>query len=457
MIRSSMTSNSVLFLSHSGESCSHLRDTLRGAGVPLCTANSVPHAKEELLTRKYTILVDRCDSVSQVLFELLEFIGKHHLPTRLIVSSRTGGVEDAVRLMKAGAHDFLVGKVPDKELPNSVLRGLALHERSLPSSDKEYASHQSAQEIVLVGQSPAISEIHSAINLVAKTPTNVLITGESGTGKEIVARLLHMQSNRAEKAFVAVNCAALPKEIMENELFGHQKGAFTGALTKKAGYFEMADGGTLFLDEIGEMTSETQAKLLRAIEHQTFRRLGGEEEVSVNVRTIAATNKNISAVLESGKLREDLYYRLSVIEIFLPPLRERREDIALLVEHFLSVFSEKYSKPQQRFSRECMDMFIAFDWPGNVRELQNVIERSVVICPDEIVDVGFLPQKISMEEPVRGHIQIPVGTSRQEAERILILETLASVKNNKSKAAKILGLSRKTLHNKLLSFTQLQE
>jgi DNA-binding NtrC family response regulator len=202
------------------------------------------------------------------------------------------------------------------------------------------------------------------------------------------------------------------------------------------------------------MTLDTQAKLLRAIEMQRFRRLGGKEEISVNVRTIAATNKNISAALKSRELREDLYYRLSVIEIFISPLRERKEDIALLVEHFLSVFSEKYGKPRQRFSDECLEMLIAYEWPGNVRELRNVVERSVVICPHEVIGPQALPERISAHQSTRSHITIPVGSSAQEAERLLILQTLASVGNNKSKAARILGLSRKTLHNKLLSFSR---
>lgn len=449
-----MPANSVLLLSINGERCSHLREALRAADVSVRLTTSIRHAQEELLTGKYQVFVNRCDAVCETHFEFLQFSGKHKLATQLLVSSKSGGVEDAVQLMKAGAYDFLVGSASDRLLVDSILRSITQLEKRLRIRDGDQVPQSGEREPVLVGQSDAIAEIRSAINLVARTQTNVLITGESGTGKDIVARLIHLQSKRGEKSFVPVNCAALPKDIMENELFGHEKEAFTGAMSEKAGYFEMADGGTLFLDEIGEMNSETQAKLLRAIEHQTFRRLGGKKEVNVDVRIIAATNKNISVELESGKLRQDLYYRLSVIEIFIPPLRERKEEIALLVEHFLSVFSEKYGKLQQGFSDKCMEMLIAFDWPGNVRELQNVVERAVVICPDEIIVPRYLPERISMEEPALSHIRIPIGTSTQEAERIIILKTLASVGKNKSKAARILGLSRKTLHNKLLSFRQ---
>ncbi|MEK6571619.1 MAG: sigma-54 dependent transcriptional regulator, partial [Bacteroidota bacterium] len=312
-------------------------------------------------------------------FESLLFIEKHNIPTRMLLIAKSGGVEDAVRLMKAGASDFLVGNPPDARVMEAILRTVNQSKQSVLDLGGNAIQHNGNGETVLVGQSSAICEIRSAVNLVARSQTPILITGESGTGKEVIARLIHLQSNRADKPFIAVNCAALPRDVIENELFGHEKGAFTGALLKKAGCFELADRGTLFFDEIAEMTSETQAKLLRAIEHQGFRRLGGKEEVNVNVRPIAATNKNISAALKSRELREDLYYRLSVIEIFIPPLRERKEDIGVLVEHFLSVFSEKYGKPQQRFSDECLEMLIAYEWPGNVREVRNVIERAIIL------------------------------------------------------------------------------
>jgi DNA-binding NtrC family response regulator len=270
----------------------------------------------------------------------------------------------------------------------------------------------------------------------------------------VVARLIHLQSPRANKQFIALNCASLPRDVIENELFGHEKGAFTGALLMKAGCFEMADKGTLLFDEIAEMSMETQAKLLRAIETQKFRRLGGKEEVSVDVRMIAATNKDISAALKSKELREDLYYRLSVIEIYIPPLRERKEDIPQLANHFLSGFAPKYGKPPQRFTDESLEMLCDYDWPGNVREIRNVVERALVICPDEYIGPRYLPERIQRQTSAQQHIQIPVGCSTHEAERLLILQTLASAGNNKAKAAKILGMSRKTLHNKLTLFLQ---
>ncbi len=454
---STLPSNPILFVALEGESAHGLREVLDGARFSLNEARSLAEAQEELLTRRYCAAICNLGDECHRGLEILHFVKTRSIPTKIILVSRTAGVEEAVQLMKAGASDFLVGNPSDTRIMESVLRSMSQRKLSGFDSGGSIASPNAQAETVLVGQSQAMSEIRSAVTLVARSETPTLITGESGTGKEVVARLIHLKSNRADKPFIAVNCAALPKDVIENELFGHEKGAFTGALAKKSGCFELADHGTLFFDEIAEMSIETQAKLLRAIELQRFRRLGGKEEVSVNVRTIAATNKDVSAALKSRELREDLYYRLSVIEIFIPPLRERKEDIPLLVEHFLAVFSEKYGKPPSRFSEEALESLIAYEWPGNVRELKNVIERSVVICANDVIGPQYLPERISRQQSVCTHITIPVGSSTQEAERLLILHTLASVGNNKSKAARILGVSRKTLHNKLQSFSLLDE
>jgi DNA-binding NtrC family response regulator len=385
--------------------------------------------------------------------KLISFCRQHTIGTKHIVSASTGSVEDAVRIVKAGAHDFLVGNSSDPRVIESILREVTNY-REHPKEFSKIPPSTGELNAVLVGQSPAMCEIRSAVSLVAKSPSTVLVTGESGTGKEVVARLIHQQSPRNNKPFIAINCAALPKDVIENELFGHEKGAFTGALAKKSGCFDLAHSGTLLFDEIAEMSMDTQAKLLRAIETQKFRRLGGSEEVSVDVRMIAATNKNISTALKSKELREDLYYRLSVVEIFIPPLRERKEDISLLIEYFAIIFSAKYGRVQPRFSDETMDILVSYDWPGNVREVRNVVERALVICTNDTVTPQYLPVRIRTKVTPDGVISIPVGCSTHEAERILILQTLASAGNNKAKAAKILGVSRKTLHNKLNSFQQ---
>jgi DNA-binding NtrC family response regulator len=417
-------------------------------------AKSLDETLEALRSRAHSILIYRCNEINEEVFILLRFIKQHLLPSKVIVSCKQGSVENAVTVIKAGASDFIISNTIDSRIPESVLHCLSQFDDSRQEDRTDAGKEKDGQEPVLVGQSAAIREIRSAVSLVAKSQTTVLITGESGTGKEVVSRLIHRQSPRKTNPFIALNCATLPKDVIENELFGHEKGAFTGALLKKPGCFEMADHGTLLFDEIAEMSLETQAKLLRAIETQKFRRLGGKEEISVDVRLIAATNKNIATALKLKELREDLYYRLSVIEIFIPPLRERKEDIALLVEYFLSIFSRKYGKPKQRFNDECMNLMSNYNWPGNVREIRNVVERAFVLCSQDSIGIQYLPERIKSQHNSQILINIPLGSSSLEAERILILQTLASAGNNKAKTAKILGLSRKTLHNKLATFSQ---
>lgn len=449
-----MVNTSLLYISLNAESSAPLLDKLNGVDISVKELPSAERAEAELLTNSHAIVVLRTDKPSEMIFDLIRFIGKNDLSTKIIVSSKTGTVEDAVRIIKAGAFDFVTSQALDTRIIESVLR--CTSQASPVDSKNDAGPFEQAEDsdTVLVGQSPAICELRAAVNLVAKSQTTVLITGESGTGKEVVARLIHRQSNRQKNLFVAMNCATLPKDIIENELFGHEKGAFTGALAKKAGCFELADHGTLFFDEIAEMSLETQAKLLRAIETQKFRRLGGKEEVSVDVRMLAATNKNISKALAHKELREDLYYRLSVIEIYIPPVRERKEDIKLLVDYYLGVFSKKYGKQRQQFTNESLEMLKAYQWPGNVREIRNVLERTLVICPNEFVAPHYLPKRIQSQVATQVNINIPLGISTQEAERIVILQTLASAGNNKAKAAKILGMCRKTLHNKLASFSR---
>jgi two-component system, NtrC family, response regulator HydG len=308
-----------------------------------------------------------------------------------------------------------------------------------------------------IGNSPVIREIHSMIHLVADSSTPVLITGESGTGKDVVARLIHMKSPRADLPFIAINCAAVPRDVFENELFGHEHGAFTGATSMKPGYLEMADKGTLFLDELAEMDTDTQAKLLRMIETKSFRRLGGKSEMNADVRMVAATNIDVPHALETGGLRMDLYYRFSVIEIHLPPLRERKEDVPLLIEHFLTLFCQKHRKAPKRFSPEAMKTLLEYNWPGNIRELRNLVERIVILTPGAVVQTDVLPMRIVDLQQSDDSIAIPIGTSLDAAEKKIILGTLSSVNNNKSKAASVLGLSRKALYDKLKRYGASEE
>jgi len=377
-------------------------------------------------------------------------VAQRTLITPVIVVTEKADVSAAVRMMKAGAYDVVPASGGPERLAVSVGAALAEVSRRAAPHQAPGSGVQGLNE--LVGMSPAMNAVRGTIMSVAASDAGVFIVGESGTGKELVARALHLCSRRSARPFLAINCAALPHDILENELFGHERGAFTGALAQKAGCFELANGGTLFLDEIGEMTADTQAKLLRIIEQQAFRRLGGKEEIRVDVRVIAATNRNVERALEEGTLRSDLYYRLSVVEMVLPPLRNRVEDIPLLVRHFVRLFSQKYGKAVEGVSPACLDILKGYDWPGNVRELRNAIERAMVICTGATLDSAQLPDKIQNAQRAVTHIRIPIGMSVEEAERRLILETLAAVGNNKAKAARILGVSRKTLHNKLNEF-----
>ncbi len=306
--------------------------------------------------------------------------------------------------------------------------------------------------VLLLGEHPGIRGILATINTVAKTSVPVLITGESGTGKEIVARMLHERSVRHRHPIVALNCAALPRDVIENELFGHEREAYTGAASSREGAFDLAHGGTLFLDEIGEMDHQVQAKLLRAIEHQSFRRLGGNQDVSVDVRVIAATNRHIPTALTEGTLREDLYYRLSVVEIHLPPLRERRTDIRLLAEHFVELFCEKHETGTKRLTGESIARLEMYDWPGNVRELRNVLESAVLMCPGEDIHPALLTERVMTASSSANCVSIPLGMTLDAAERLFILQTLSMTGQNKSSAAKILGLSRKSLYDRLARY-----
>ena len=291
-----------------------------------------------------------------------------------------------------------------------------------------------------VGTHPRIRSILAHLDLVALSDASVLITGESGTGKEVIARYIHRKSERRNKPLIAVNAAALPRDVIENELFGHEKEAFTGASSKRQGCFELADGGTLFLDEIAETHPQIQAKLLRAIELKSFRRVGGSEEIVVDTRIIAATNRAIPDALNSGSLREDLYYRLSVVEIALPPLRERQCDIPLLAGYFLCQFCEKYQKRCKALSSDTLEVLTNYSWPGNVRELRNVMESLVLICPEEQICSRHLPNRISGSTRFASPtIDIPIGVPLAQVERIAIERTLELLNNNKSEAARVLG------------------
>jgi DNA-binding NtrC family response regulator len=388
----------------------------------------------------------------------------------VILLTGQGTIETAVAAMRDGAYDYLTKPVDVARLKLLIPKAASSSEAVREVAFLRRQLQQVKGMGQLVGTGPAMQALYRLIEMAAPTPAPVLITGESGTGKELVARTIHELSPRARAPFVAVNCAAIPETLLESEIFGHEKGAFTGALERRAGCFELAHQGTLFLDEIAEMNPATQAKFLRVLEGGAVRRLGGRAEIKMDVRVLAATNKDPQKALRDGSFREDLYYRLNVVSLALPPLREHREDIPLLVEAFIEEFNAKYDKSIGGVDPAAETALETAAWQGNVRELKNILERAVIVCAGQSITLGDLS-----EMPARGgaeaaagqshgvqpsaspgtageSLALAIGTSIEEAEKQLILRTLAAQDNNKTRAAQVLGISLKTLHNKLKAY-----
>jgi DNA-binding NtrC family response regulator len=366
----------------------------------------------------------------------------------VILLTAYGTVQTAVRAMKEGAYDYLTKPVNLNELGMVVKRALASKKRVGEEGSDRYGIEN------IIGTSGVLEEIKRVIRQIAPTKATVLIEGESGTGKELIARAIHGLSDRRDHPFVAVHCAALAESLLESELFGHEKGAFTGALKRRLGRFEMANGGTLFLDEVSEMAVGTQVKLLRVLQEQEFERVGGSETVHVDVRLIAATNANLESLIARGRFREDLYYRLNVIRLRIPPLRERKEDIPLLVNSFLAEFDAENGKRVRGVTPETMAAMQAYDWPGNIRELRNCIEGMVVLSRGDMIRPSELPGKMREGIP---HIPETSQGTLKEAELKMIEEALAKTNGRKSDAAKLLGISRRTLHRKIKQYGLPQE
>ena len=388
--------------------------------------------------------------------DLLEQLGEELRDVPAIIITGKGSEERAVAAIEAGAFWYI-----EKPLKGPVLRALL---------DRALSKARDAQNLAvlqrqlrdagrlgeLVGGSKAMQEVMRIIEMAAPSSASVLITGETGSGKEIVARTIHKLSPRAAGPFVAINCSAIPETLMESEIFGHERGAFTGAAERRIGCFELADGGTLLLDEIGEMPAPTQAKLLRVLEDRKVRRLGSKTETPVDVRVLAATNKDPEQAVASGGLRQDLFFRLNVFHIHLPPLREHKEDIPLLAEHILRDVNAKHQKNVRGIGAEVLDIFMSHTWPGNIRELRNVLERAAIMSEKELVSRSSLPGefgKVAAKSPGDlSTIRFPIGTTVDAMERELILQTLQATGNNKTRAAELLGVSLKTLHNKLKEY-----
>ncbi len=381
--------------------------------------------------------------------DILEFVRLQEMSTQVIVITGKGTIATAVDAMKKGAYDYLTKPVKAERLVSIIPKAIEHYELLINYQNLEQRIKNLTHFEDLVGQSKQMRHIYKLIETVAESSATVIITGESGTGKELVAKAIHKRSSRVEKPFVAVNCSAFPQDILENELFGHEKGAFTGAIDEKPGCFELADTGTLFLDEIGEMSLPTQAKILRALEEKRYRRLGGKKEIQVDVRVLAATNRNLKKAIEQKSFRADLYFRLCVVEIDIPPLRDRVDDIQLLIDEFLYQFNQQNNKDISGLTPRCREMLLRYGWPGNVRELRNTIERAVIMCKTGQIDIYDLPERILTYDREQPLFTMKLGKTLDEAEKKYVLQTLQMVDNNKSRAAEILGISTKGLYNKL--------
>ncbi len=396
-------------------------------------------------------------------FELMKRLnGDGDMPPAIVLTA-FGNIETAIQTIHdLGAFWFLEKPIQPAALRVLLERAASQSQLSQEAERLQRQLSYSGVLVDMVGTSPQMQQVFTTIQQVAPSKAPVLVTGESGTGKELVARAIHQLSARRAGPFVAINCAAMPETLMESELFGHEKGAFTGALERRAGCFELAQHGTLLLDELAEMPSGTQAKLLRVLEDSRVRRLGGKGEISVDVRVIAATNRNVDEALKKGDLREDLYYRLNVFQINLPPLRQRMSDLPVLSEALIEHLNKKHGTNVSGVTQEVMEAFKKYSWPGNVRELRNVLERAVIMAGEGTVQMAHLPfdfgvsvesrQSAQLFEPES--VRLPVGTTVGEAEKALIHLTLQHTKNNKTRAAEILGISLKTLFNKLKEYGQ---
>ena len=436
-----------------------LEAMLRREGYDVVTAANGAEALGGMSANIHTVITDLkmpgLDGMG-----LLKRLSIDYPDVPVVMITAHGSVENAVEAVKLGAFDYLEKPFEQEQIRQVVAKAISTYALSRKDARPEEPSERG--RFRLVGQSPAIRQIYAVVEKVANTPSTVLISGESGTGKELIARALHENSNRHAGPFIKINCAAIPKTLMESELFGYDKGAFTGAVGAKPGRFELAHGGTLFLDEIGEIPIEMQVKLLRVLQESEFERVGGIKTIKVDVRLVTATNRDLLEEIGAGNFREDLFYRLNVVPIQIPPLRERREDIPLLADHFIAKFNERLKKQIVAISPEAVEQLVAYNWPGNIRELENLMERTILFCegpeirvsdlPPEIVGVAVPAPTATTDEgprPAAGSLKEAVRAETERVERELIQRALDATGGNVTQAARKLKISRKSLQTKM--------
>ncbi len=427
-----------------------LNRTLTRAGYSVILASDGRAALEQLQTSGIDLVLTDLKMPGLTGLEVLRAVKTLVPDVDVILLTAFGTVEEAVSAMKDGAYDFITKPFRGEQLLKLVSK--ALERRGLIEQNR--ALQKQLEDLrgkgQIIGASPAFRRMMTLIDQVADSSATVLVQGESGAGKELVASAIHERSRRRGGPFVAVNCAALPETLLESELFGYEKGAFTGAVGRKEGRFELADGGTLFLDEIADLSAVTQPKILRVLQEGEFERLGGTRTQRVDVRIVVATNQDLAQMVKEKRFREDLYYRLNVITITVPPLRDRREDIRLLAQHFLRVYAAKNNRKLEMFTDEALRRLEGYSWPGNVRELENVVERGVVLARGAAVDVTDLPEDVAGATPLpEGVFTVRIGTPLAEVELRLLEATLRVTGGNRTRAAKLLGIDPKTVYRKL--------
>lgn len=428
-----------------------LKDLVESWGYEVATASDVRGAFESVKKFQPAIIVTDLKMPGNDGMDLIHLLKEEKFleHTHVIMVSAHGDIETAVEAVKTGAEEFFTKPLDVKRLKISlekIAKRARVYEEMLLLRDKVRKLGTFGK---LNGSTAKMKSLFKQVQVLAPTTAPALIIGESGTGKELVAKAIHQNSKRKDKAYIPVNCAAIPHSLLESELFGHEKGAFTGAVSRKEGCFELADGGTLFLDELGEMDADLQSKLLRVLEDGTFRRLGGTQEVKVDVRVIAATNRNLEELVEENHFREDLYYRLNVFTIKMPPLRERKDDILLLAETFIEEFNLKNDRNVKGISKEALRTLQKYSFPGNVRELKNVIERAVIVSKNDVIEPADLPESLTSKAQKAPSVEFKLGSTMEDVEKQFLFHTINFVDGNKTKAAKLLDISLKTLHNKL--------
>ncbi|OIO30538.1 MAG: DNA-binding response regulator [Nitrospirae bacterium CG1_02_44_142] len=421
--------------------------TLRKKNYNVDTVRSSEEAIEKFNNNSYALIITDIKLPGKTGIDLLEYVKSREPDVPVIMITAFGTIANAINAMKKGAFNYLTKPVNTDELLNVMKEAIEKYELRNENISLKSELKQKYMFSNIIGKSAPMQEIFDTIRMVSKTHANILIVGESGTGKELVARAIHYDSNRAEKPFVTIDCAAIPSEIMESELFGHEKGAFTGAHERKIGLLELAHNGTVFLDEIGELEINLQKKLLRFLQEREILRVGGGSRISLNVRVIAATNKNLEEEVKGKRFREDLFYRLNVVTVKIPSLRERIDDIPLLANHFLEQLNKIEGKLITGFEDNVTDAFSGYDWPGNVRELENVVERAYVLCPNVTISLKYLPSRLINLAHEKGELFDRMNLL--DTEKRLIIQALTQTGWNQSKASVILGISRKQLMTKI--------